>query len=62
MFLKEKFTASGEFEKLKARLVAGGINKTRDSMKISVYLLQPFKLPRCWPSQPSPLVKEGQSR
>jgi hypothetical protein len=24
MFLKEKFTASGEFEKLKARLVAGG--------------------------------------
>lgn len=24
MFLKEKFLASGEFEKLKARLVAGG--------------------------------------
>ena len=24
MFLKEKFTASGEYEKLKARLVAGG--------------------------------------
>ena len=30
MFLKEKFLASGEFEKLKARLVAGGNQQDRD--------------------------------
>ena len=30
MFLKEKFLASGEFEKLKARLVAGGDQQDRD--------------------------------
>ena len=32
MFLKEKFLASGEFEKLKARLVAGG-----DQQDLSLY-------------------------
>ena len=30
MFLKEKFLASGEFEKLKARLVAGGDQQDRE--------------------------------
>ena len=30
MFLKEKFLASGEFEKLKARLVAAGNQQDRD--------------------------------
>jgi hypothetical protein len=30
MFLKEKYLASGEFEKLKARLVAGGDQQDRD--------------------------------
>ena len=29
MFLKEKFLATGEFEKLKARLVAGGASKIK---------------------------------
>jgi Reverse transcriptase (RNA-dependent DNA polymerase) len=30
MFLKEKYLASGEFEKLKARLVAGGDQQDKD--------------------------------
>ena len=30
MFLKEKFTASGEYDKLKARLVAGGDQQDPD--------------------------------
>ena len=30
MFLKEKFFATGEFEKLKARLVAGGDQQDKD--------------------------------
>jgi hypothetical protein len=30
MFLKEKFFPSGEFEKLKARLVAGGDQQDKD--------------------------------
>ena len=32
MFIKEKFTAGGEFEKLKARLVAGGVAHIPDSV------------------------------
>jgi hypothetical protein len=30
MFLKEKYLASGEFEKLKTRLVAGGDQQDKD--------------------------------
>jgi hypothetical protein len=30
MFLKEKYLASGEFDKLKARLVAGGNQQDKD--------------------------------
>ena len=30
MFLKEKFTASGEYDKLKARLVAGGDKQDKE--------------------------------
>ena len=35
IFLKEKYLPSGEFEKLKARLVAGGTCKTSHCMKTS---------------------------
>ena len=39
MFLKEKFTADGVFEKLKARLVAGGHLQDRD---ITMVAHQPY--------------------
>jgi hypothetical protein len=38
MFLKNKYTTSGAFGKLKARLVAGGIINTRSSMPTCLLL------------------------
>ncbi len=48
MFLKDTYMASGAFDKLKARLVAGGVNKTRSSMTTCPLLRLP--LHPCWPS------------
>ena len=43
MFLKEKFSADGNFEKLKARLVAGGHMQDRDELLYEEFL---YNLPQ----------------
>ena len=55
MFLKEKYLTSGEFDKLKARLVAGAISRIRTCMMTCLHLPYP-------PVQYSPYLQSQRTR
>ena len=61
MFLKEKCTASGEYDNLKARLVAGGDQRDKELYEDLVLSSPTASTTSVFPWLPSPLAKAGWS-